>query len=224
MPTSMAAITVPGRLPMPPSTQIAKTRPIYSRPTDGSTGWMMIRNAPASEAVAIEMPKAIRLMRIGSIAKQLERELILRHSHDGAADEGAREHELQRRDHQERHQARYQNAQRNIEIADVPGWADIGRFDVAIINAEIEHQRHLGDEKKPEEKRQAAHRFLAAFFERNVINLIDAGTQRIECRCGDNRGEDRIEPEGGVDDVGDVGAEDNERRMGDVDDVENAER
>ena len=53
---------------MPPSTQMANTRPIYSRPTDGSTGWMMIRNAPASDAVAIEMPKAMRLMRIGSAA------------------------------------------------------------------------------------------------------------------------------------------------------------
>jgi hypothetical protein len=32
------------------------------------TGWMMIKQAPASDAVAIEMPKAMRLMRVGSIA------------------------------------------------------------------------------------------------------------------------------------------------------------
>ena len=56
MPISIAAITVPGRLPMPPSTQMAKTRPIYSRPTEGSTGWMMMRKAPASDAVAIDFP------------------------------------------------------------------------------------------------------------------------------------------------------------------------
>ena len=56
---------------MPPSTQIANTRPIYSRPTDGSTGWMMMRKAPASAAVAMEMPKAMRLMRIGSTDKSL---------------------------------------------------------------------------------------------------------------------------------------------------------
>ena len=37
-PSSMAAITRAGRLPSPPSTQIANTRPIYSRPTEGSTG------------------------------------------------------------------------------------------------------------------------------------------------------------------------------------------
>ena len=51
-----------------PSTQIANTRPIYSRPTEGSTGWMMIRKAPAMAAVAMEIPKAMRLMRIGSAA------------------------------------------------------------------------------------------------------------------------------------------------------------
>ena len=61
----MAPITVPGRLPSPPSTQIANTRPIYSRPTDGSTGWMMISSAPATAVVAMEMPNAMRLIRIG---------------------------------------------------------------------------------------------------------------------------------------------------------------
>src|SRR6516225_12480294 len=64
----MAPITVPGRLPRPPSTQIANTRPMYSRPTDGSTGWMMIRNAPASDAVAIEIANAVRLMWVGLAA------------------------------------------------------------------------------------------------------------------------------------------------------------
>ena len=59
-PSSMAAMTVPGRLPRPPSTQIANTRPMYSRPTEGSTGWMMIKNAPASDAVAIEIANAVR--------------------------------------------------------------------------------------------------------------------------------------------------------------------
>jgi hypothetical protein len=68
MPSSIAAIRVPGRLPNPPRTQIANTRPMYSRPTEGSIGWMMIRNAPASAAVAIEMPNAMRLMRTGSAA------------------------------------------------------------------------------------------------------------------------------------------------------------
>ena len=64
----MAAITVPGRLCRPPSTQMANTRPMYSRPTDGSTGWITIRSAPAIDAVAIEMAKAVRLILIGSAA------------------------------------------------------------------------------------------------------------------------------------------------------------
>ena len=71
IPSSSAPITVPGRLPSPPSTQIANTRPMYSRPTEGSTGWMMIRNAPAMAAVAIEMPNATRLILIGFAAIRL---------------------------------------------------------------------------------------------------------------------------------------------------------
>src|SRR4029078_5214025 len=67
-PSNIAAITVPGKLCRPPSTQIANTRPMYSRPTEGSTGWMMIKNAPAIEAVAMEMANAMRLILIGSAA------------------------------------------------------------------------------------------------------------------------------------------------------------
>ncbi len=47
---------------------MANTRPMYSRPTEGSTGWITISNAPAIEAVAIEMAKAVRLILIGSAA------------------------------------------------------------------------------------------------------------------------------------------------------------
>src|SRR4029450_13513446 len=65
MPSSIEAMTVPGRLPMPPSTQMANTRPIYSRPTDGSTGWMMMRKAPAKAAVAIGKPEGMRLVGVG---------------------------------------------------------------------------------------------------------------------------------------------------------------
>jgi len=41
---------------------------MYSRPIDGSTGWMMIRKTPATAAVAIEMPKAMRLIATGLTA------------------------------------------------------------------------------------------------------------------------------------------------------------
>ena len=68
MPSVIAAITMPGKLPSPPSTQMAKMRPIYSRPIDGSTGWMMIRQAPARDAVAIDRPKAMRLILVGLAA------------------------------------------------------------------------------------------------------------------------------------------------------------
>ena len=51
--------------------------------------------------------------------------------------------------------------------------ADIGGFDVAVVDAEHQDQRHFGDEQQAEEERQAAQRFLAALFERQVVDLID---------------------------------------------------
>ena len=53
-------------LPMPPSTTIANTRPMYRRFIDGSTGPITIKSAPATDAVAIESPKASCLIPTGS--------------------------------------------------------------------------------------------------------------------------------------------------------------
>src|SRR6185503_12282245 len=91
-------------------------------------------------------------------------------------------------------------------------------------DAEYEDEHHLGNEQQAEEEREPAQGILAALLERGVVDLIDRGTERIERRQHENGGEDRIEAERLIDDVGDVGAEDDERRMRDVDDVEDAER
>ena len=223
-PSSIAPISVPGRLPSPPSTQIANTRPIYSRPTDGSTGWMTISSAPAIDAVAIEIANAMRLIRVGDRRHQLQRELVLRHGHDGAADEGLGQENLQRRDQRQRHEARHQHAQRQVDEAELPGRPDIGRLHVAVVDAEHQDQRDLGDEQQAEEEREAAQRVLPAPLERLVVDLVDQRAERIEDRQHDDARQDRIDAQPRVDDVGDVGAEDDEARMRDVDDVEDAER
>ena len=72
---------------MPPSTQTANTRPMYSRPIDGCTGRMTIRNAPATPAVAIESAKANSLIRTGSTPIRRSAKLVLRHREHGAAEE-----------------------------------------------------------------------------------------------------------------------------------------
>ena len=195
MPSSRAAMTVPGRLPMPPSTQMANTRPIYSRPTDGSTGWMTIRSAPATDAVAIEIAKAMRLMRIGIRRHQRQRELILRHRIDGAAGEGLAQEQLQPAQHQHRDDERHQHAQRQIEKAEAQGGVDIARLHVAIVDAEDQDQRHFGDEQQTEEEGEPAQRLLSALLERQVIDLIDQraeiieGRQHQDRRSGSDRGQ-----------------------------------
>src|ERR1700729_2130607 len=158
MPSSMAPNSMPGRLPSPPSTQIANTRPIYSRPIDGSTGWMTIRNAPASDAVAIETAKAMRLIRIGSapmswsaswscdtamMARPVK--VRVRNSCRAASIES---------------DIRHQHAQRQVDHADVPARLDIARLDVAVIAPEHQDQAHLGDEQDAEEEGKAAQRIL----------------------------------------------------------------
>jgi hypothetical protein len=54
--------------------------------------------------------------------------------------------------------------------------------------------------------------------------LVDAHAQEIERRQHDDSGRHRIGSRRRVDDVGNVGAKDDEARVGDVDDVEHAER
>ena len=184
---------------------------------------MMISSAPATAAVAMEMPNAMRLIRIGG-AHQAQRKLVLRHRRDGAADERVRQEQLKRGEQRERSDARHQHAQREIHQAEMQARPDIRRLDVAIIDAEYEDQPHFGDEQQPEKEREAAQRFLAVPLEQLVIDLIDAGAQQIEHRQHDDADQDRIDPKIDIDDVGDVGAEDDEGGMGDVDDVEDAER
>ena len=165
---------------------------------------------------------ALDLDRIGG--HQLQRQLILRHRHDRAAKEGLGQEELQRADHKERNDAGHEHAQRNGEIAKAQGAIDVVRLHVTVIDAEHENEQHLGDEEQAEEESEAAQRFLSALLERHVIDLIDGGAERVEGRQHQDRGQDRIDAEALVHDIGDVGAEDDEGRMRDVDDVENAER
>ncbi len=155
---------------------------------------------------------------------QAQSKRVLRDRHDGAPDEGARQDQLQHCDHEQRNHAWHHDPQRNTDRAEVQGWADIRRLDIAIIDAKIEDQRDFGDEQQAEKEGEAAQRFLASLLERLIVDLINSGAEHEECRRHDNGGQNRIEAEIGVDDIGDVGPENNESRVCNVDDVENAER
>ena len=74
----------PGRLPMPPMMQTAKTRPMKTWPEEGSTGCTTTSAPPATAASAMEMPKAKRLIRTGSIAISRSASGVLRDGGDGA--------------------------------------------------------------------------------------------------------------------------------------------
>ena len=67
-PRMSAPRSVPQSEPMPPSTHTANTSPMYSRPIEGYTGCITIRNAPATPAVAIDSANAYSFTRTGLIA------------------------------------------------------------------------------------------------------------------------------------------------------------
>ncbi len=83
---------------------------------------------------------------------------------------------------------------------------------------------HFGDEQQAEEEGEAAQRLLSAFLEGQVIDLINQRAEIIEDRQHQNAGQDRIEAQPLVDDIGDIRPEDDEGRMRDIDDIEDAER
>src|SRR5215470_2088061 len=58
----------------------------------------------------------------------------------------------------------------------------------------------------------------------SITSVTKSKPKKIKDRQHDDADRDRIDAEAGVDDVGDVGAEDDEGGMRDVDDVEDAER
>ena len=174
MPSSMAPISVPGRLPSPPSTQIANTRPIYSRPTDGSTGWMTISSAPAIDAGrdrdreggALDARRRRRpsaAARAGPAPRAMmarPMKVLVRKSCSAATSASAT-----------RHGTSMRSGRSTKPIFEAR--PDIGRLHVAVVDAEHQHQRDLGDEQQAEEEREPAQRILAALLERRVVDLID---------------------------------------------------
>src|SRR6266851_1910266 len=93
-----------------------------------------------------------------------------------------------------------------------PGDVAVARAHHAVVHAEDEDQRNLGDEENPEEERKASQRLLPALLEAEVIDAVQRHPEQEEQRRERERNGDRIEAEAVVDDVGDVGAQDDERR------------
>ena len=93
----------------------------------------------------------------------------------------------------------------------------------AIIDAEFQTETHFQDEQDPEEEHEAAQRLFAPALEALVVDAIDGGAQQVEQRREQDPGEDRVEAERLVHHVRRVRAEDEERGLGDVGDVEEAE-
>jgi len=101
---------------------------------------------------------------------------------------------------------------------------DIGGRDIAIVDPEAEDEHDLGDEQQSEEEGEAPQRFLPMAFEGRVIESIDERAQKVERRQHDDASQNRIEADPRIEQIGEIGSEDDEGGMRDIDDVEDAER
>src|SRR5579885_1485366 len=181
------------------------------------TGWMTMRMAPAIEAVAIEMAKAMRLMRVGST--DISRSAV------GSCETAITARPMKVRDRNSSSPANIASAtaQGKFHRPDRKAGADVSGVDRTIVDAEDEQQDHFRHEQKTEEEREPAQGFLAVFLKRHVIDLVDEGAQRVESRQHQDARRDRIDAEPDIEAVSDIRAEQDEGRMRDVDDVEHAE-
>ena len=75
-----------------------------------------------------------------------------------------------------------------------------------------------------EKEGEAAQRFIVLTLETLVVKPVSAGTDQEEHGNANYSRQDRIQPPQAVEHVGDIGAQNNESRMGDIDDVELTER
>src|SRR5262249_39325305 len=125
--------------------------------------------------------------------------------------------------HEEREHAGDQHAHRYRKSAETIRVIDVARVHITVVDSESQNQDHLGDEEQAKEERKPAQSLLVPLLKREVVDVIGGSAQRIECgQCHDGN-DDGIDAVFGIENVGDIGADDDEARMGDVDDVQDAE-
>ena len=162
------------------------------------------------------------LDRIG--AHELQRQAILRHGLDRTAVEGARHVEIDDREHGDGDAERHEHAGRHPDPAGLPALPDVGGLHGAEVDAVDHDERDLDDEHDAEKEGEAAQRFIVFALETLVVKTISAGSDDEEYGNEYDSCQNRVQPPQAVAHVGDVRAKNDERRMGDIDDVELPER
>src|SRR6266705_7049111 len=101
----------------------------------------------------------------GIHAHQAQRELVLRDREHRPAEEGMREKELNADHHDHGHEEGHDQAHRETDLAQPPGDVAVAAAHHAVVHAEDQDERDLGDEEDAEEEGEASERFLPAALE-----------------------------------------------------------
>src|SRR5205814_1346728 len=108
-------------------------------------------------------------------AHQMQRDLVLSDGEDGAAEEGAREEDLQAHRHGQRDDEGDEEPERQVDRAEAPGGSDVPGIHRSVIDAEGEDERDLGDEEDAEEEGEAAERLASPSLEACMVEAIEDG-------------------------------------------------
>ena len=112
-----------------------------------------------------------------------------------------------------------------MRLAELDGRRGICRGRIAIVNAKQQDEDNLTDEHEAKEEREASHRIVAAPLESPMIDLIDRlrppHRRRVTTKSAATSGSS---PNRSLKRKAHIGAEHHEGRMGDIGDVEQAER
>src|SRR5262249_52569746 len=145
---------------------------------------MMIRQAPASDAVANERPKAMRLIFTGLAAIRrsapwswatawMARPVKVRDRKSCRAPTMT----MPATARQERHQKPpWQVDDPEVEVRP----PDVPALHRTVVDAEDQDQRHFGDEQDAEEEGETAQRLVVAPLEGDVVDLIGRHTEQVE--------------------------------------------
>ena len=104
---------------------------------------------------------------------QLQSHAVLRHAHDGPAEKGPRQHEVNPGNQQNPHHEWNQQPVTDPQHTDGKGFADVARLHEPVIHPEGDDEAHLDEEQQTKEEDQPAQGFDSLPLEKIVIKPVN---------------------------------------------------
>src|SRR5262249_22343048 len=218
MPSTIPPMIAPGTLPSPPSTQTMKALPRKVALLSGEIGKMMLSSAPAAPAISAPMPKVIALMRLTSTPISAAASRSIRTATMARPILLSRRSRHSKTVSSERHGS--DPVARQEHRADLKGAEGPGKIDRPVVGGERDQHRVVEDKIEPEGQRERDQHW------RSDHTVDDAGmdgmAEGVQHAARDHDRGERMNPCVHIGEVGNIGAQHDERAVQNIDDVEDA--